>query len=111
MKSPTPEVRGLQLDAETRCLHYHSPLDIIAIKMACCNTYYACKDCHEALADHPIKPWPHTASNTHAILCGACKTELTIHEYMQSNNICPHCASAFNPGCRNHYHVYFEATE
>ena len=43
------------MDAETRCVHYRSALDIIAIKMACCGVYYACKDCHAALADHEIK--------------------------------------------------------
>jgi uncharacterized CHY-type Zn-finger protein len=54
----TKEVRGVGLDGQTRCTHYHSALDIIAIKMMCCGIYYACKDCHETLADHSIKVWP-----------------------------------------------------
>ena len=111
--SPTPDVpkvHGLDLDPETRCLHWHSPLDIIAIRMACCGLYYACKDCHQALAGHELKPWPRSEWHTPAILCGHCKTELTIEAYMASNNRCPNCHSAFNPGCRNHYHYYF-ATE
>src|SRR5712672_257392 len=53
----TPEVRGVELDAETRCVHYRSVLDIVAIKMACCGVYWACKDCHEALAGHAIAVW------------------------------------------------------
>ncbi len=106
--SEVPTVHGVHLDDETRCLHYNSPIDIIAIKMACCDTYYACKGCHEALANHDIQVWPRTTWDTPAILCGVCKSELTIAEYMQSNNICPNCASAFNPVCRNHYHFYFE---
>ena len=83
MSSPAPEVRGLNLDPQTRCSHYHSPLDIIAIKMKCCATYYACKDCHEALAGHPIEVWPETEWNQKAILCGACRAELTISAYLR----------------------------
>jgi uncharacterized CHY-type Zn-finger protein len=106
-----PEVKGVDLDAETRCAHYHSALDIVAIRMACCGAYYACKDCHEALADHPIRVWPRSQWNVRAILCGACGHELTIHEYMSSGYACPHCKAAFNPGCRNHYHFYFAPEE
>jgi uncharacterized CHY-type Zn-finger protein len=96
------------LDAETRCLHYRSELDIIAIKMACCGVYYACKDCHDALAGHEIKAWPRPEWGAPAILCGACGLELTIREYMDSGSRCPRCAARFNPGCRSHYHFYFE---
>jgi len=103
-----PEVRGIDLDAETRCAHYHSALDIIAIKMKCCGIYYACKDCHEELANHPIEVWPATKWNQKAILCGACEEELEIRQYLQCQNKCPHCGALFNPGCRNHYRFYFE---
>ena len=106
---PSPQVHGLRLDQQTRCLHYHSPLDIIAIQMACCGLFYACKDCHEALADHPIRPWPASAHDTPAILCGLCRHQLTIRQYLASGNRCPHCNAPFNPACRNHYHFYFEA--
>jgi uncharacterized CHY-type Zn-finger protein len=104
-----PEVRGMELDAQTRCIHYRSALDIIAIKMACCGVYYACKDCHDALAQHASAVWPRTAWDLKAVLCGACHYELTIREYMASGNICSQCGAGFNPGCRNHYHFYFEA--
>jgi uncharacterized CHY-type Zn-finger protein len=103
-----PEVRGVHLDAQTRCEHWHGPTDIIAIKMKCCGVYYACKDCHAVLADHRIEVWPETQWNEKAILCGSCGTELTIHQYMQSGYSCPACGEQFNPGCRNHYHLYFE---
>ena len=49
-----PQVRGVELDAQTRCGHYHGSTDIIAIKMKCCGEYYACKDCHIELAGHSI---------------------------------------------------------
>jgi uncharacterized CHY-type Zn-finger protein len=71
-RADTPEVRGLNLDPQTRCLHYHTQADIIAIKMKCCATYYACKDCHIALAGHAIEVWPRSEWNQEAILCGAC---------------------------------------
>ena len=97
----------MEVDAQTRCIHYRSALDIIAIRMACCRVYYACKDCHELLAGHGIKVWPRSEWNTRAILCGACGRELTIREYMDGGYVCPHCRARFNPGCRNHYHFYF----
>jgi uncharacterized CHY-type Zn-finger protein len=107
MTSTSGHVRGIDLDPQTRCLHYHGPADIIAIKMKCCGVYYACKDCHIALADHPIEAWPEGEWCEPAILCGACGTELTIRQYMQSESLCPGCRARFNPGCRNHYHFYF----
>jgi uncharacterized CHY-type Zn-finger protein len=109
MPSRSPEVSGLHLDPQTRCLHYHGPTDIIAIKMRCCLAYYACKDCHDALANHSIEPWLPSEWHTQAILCGSCRIELTISAYLQSNSVCPNCQSAFNPRCRNHYHFYFAA--
>jgi uncharacterized CHY-type Zn-finger protein len=58
MPLPRPEVRGIDLDPQTRCTHYRTVLDIIAIKMKCCGVYHAYKECHEALSDHPIEVWP-----------------------------------------------------
>ena len=108
MPTSTAQVRGLALDAHTRCQHYHGPTDIIAIKMKCCGEYYACKDCHIALANHPIEAWPQNDWNQPAIRCGACATELTIQQYLQSGSQCPACQAHFNPKCQNHYHFYFQ---
>jgi uncharacterized CHY-type Zn-finger protein len=103
------DVRGVELDAETRCRHYRGPTDIVAIKMKCCGVYYACKDCHEALAGHPIEVWPESEWEQKAILCGACGVEMSIHQYMERESRCPRCGERFNPGCRKHYHFYFGA--
>ncbi|MFN8253650.1 MAG: CHY zinc finger protein [Ferruginibacter sp.] len=101
-------VGGNTIDAHTRCIHYHSALDIIAIKMPCCNTYYPCIECHNETAGHPAAVWPGTAFDTPAILCGQCYNEMTIAQYLSCNNQCPFCGAAFNPKCCNHYHLYFE---
>jgi uncharacterized CHY-type Zn-finger protein len=108
MTEPRPQVNGIDVDAETRCRHYNKAVDIIAIKMKCCGVYYACKDCHDALAGHAIEAWPSSEWNERAVLCGACGSELSVRRYLDCNNICPACQSPFNPGCRNHYHFYFE---
>jgi uncharacterized CHY-type Zn-finger protein len=86
------EVNGIGVDAQTRCA-----------------AYYACKDCHDALAGHAIEVWPRSEWDQPAVLCGACGTELTIAQYLDCANDCPACAASFNPGCRNHYRFYFEA--
>jgi uncharacterized CHY-type Zn-finger protein len=108
MTEPRPQVNGIDIDGETRCRHYNKPVDIIAIKMKCCGTYYACKDCHDALAGHTIQVWQRSEWNEQAVLCGACGAELSIRQYLDCDNVCPACKSPFNPSCRNHYHYYFE---
>jgi uncharacterized CHY-type Zn-finger protein len=107
-KTSPPQVWGLDLDANTRCRHYHGPTDVIAIRMRCCGTYYACIECHAALSGHPPEVWPDCEWKTPAVLCGICGSELCIDEYLQSGNRCSYCQAQFNPGCRNHYHLYFE---
>ena len=102
------EVYGKVIDDNTRCEHYHSDADIIAIKFKCCDKYYPCYQCHKETADHAAQTWSKNEWDKKAILCGVCKTELTINEYMQSANHCPECKSAFNPNCNKHYHLYFE---
>jgi len=78
--------------------------------MACCRAYYACRDCHEALADHPTQVWPKAQWDEPAVLCGACGTELSVNAYLGCGSVCPACGAGFNPGCHKHRHLYF-ATE
>lgn len=104
-----PPVHGLEVDDETRCAHWRSAVDIVALKMKCCGVYYACKDCHEAMAGHRIQVWPRAERTTPAVLCGACGREMTIAAYLAASDACPACGAAFNPGCRIHHHFYFEA--
>jgi uncharacterized CHY-type Zn-finger protein len=104
-----PAVRGLSLDPATRCAHWRSELDVIAIKMRCCGTYYACRECHDALADHPAAVWAEEEFDQTAILCGACGAELSVRSYLACDSQCPSCHSRFNPGCHKHRHLYFAA--
>ncbi|AXM89925.1 hypothetical protein CI793_04885 [Anoxybacillus ayderensis] len=102
------EVKGSVIDKHTRCVHYHSERDVIAIKFYCCKTYFPCVHCHEQHGCGKHVVWPKERFHEKAILCGVCQTELTIEQYMTSNYHCPHCYAAFNPGCQLHAHYYFE---
>jgi uncharacterized CHY-type Zn-finger protein len=107
-KSPIT-IKGKTVDEHTRCVHYHSPLDIIAIKMKCCDSYYPCIYCHNEEAGHEAQTWKKIEFENKAVLCGACYTEMTIAQYLQSNYSCPFCKAALNPGCSSHNHFYFES--
>ena len=101
-------VEGISVDAQTRCAHYHGPTDVIAIRFACCGRWFPCFECHAALAGHEAKVWPFERFSEKAVLCGSCGRELSVEEYFTCGNTCPSCSHAFNPGCANHYHLYFE---
>ena len=102
-----PRVLGPVVDEMTRCVHYRTEVDIVAIKFACCDEYYPCHLCHAETADHAAAQWPLDQRDTEAVLCGACGTELTIASYL-ATNACPNCGSPFNERCRLHTHLYFE---
>ena len=106
--SVRPPVRGLDLDPQTRCAHWHSALDIVALKLRCCGAYYACRDCHDALAGHPAQVWPRADWDAPAVLCGGCGAEMSVAQYLACDDRCPACAAPFNPGCKLHRHLYFE---
>ena len=101
-------IKGKIVDNKTRCVHYHSDLDIIAIKFKCCNDYYPCYYCHMETTDHKHEVWKKNEFDTKAIFCGNCTGELSINEYLNCNNKCIFCNSQFNYKCIDHYHLYFE---
>ena len=102
------EIFGIEIDEQTRCAHWHSMLDIIALKFKCCGRWYPCFDCHTAIADHQPLVWPRDEFDENAILCGSCGEQISIEDYLAGGSECPVCASHFNPGCAKHYHLYFE---
>ena len=101
-------IYGVDIDPQTRCAHYHSSLDIIAIKFKCCGRWFPCYECHAETTDHPALVWPVDERDMKAILCGNCGHQLTIAEYFGSESMCNSCRAHFNPGCEDHYDLYFE---
>ena len=101
-------VCGRDVDAETRCAHWHGPLDVIALRMKCCGEWFPCYECHDEVVDHAREVWPLAERSAAAILCGVCGATLGIGEYLACESRCPGCAAAFNPGCALHYDLYFE---
>lgn len=103
-------VYGHIVDAHTRCVHYHSPLDIVALKCRTCGKFYPCYKCHNECEDHEFGRWHKDEFGEQAVLCGNCGKTLSINEYMAAEK-CPHCNSSFNSGCASHYSIYFETSE
>ena len=100
-------VYGQTTDDMTRCVHYATAFDIVAIKFKCCGRYYPCFQCHADGETHPAERWPEAEWSEQAILCGQCRTELTITEYRRAT-ACPSCGAAFNERCSLHAHLYFD---
>jgi len=101
-------LRGVAVDPETRCAHWDDPVDVVALRFGCCETYYPCDACHDAAADHEAVPWPRERFDEPAVLCGVCGTTLTATAYLDGDDACPACGAPFNPGCRAHRDRYFE---
>ncbi len=108
---PRPVVRGVEVDPQTRCAHYHGPTDVIALRFKCCGEWFPCIDCHREVAGHAEEVWSLGERDREAVLCGVCGSGLTITEYLGCDATCPGCGAAFNPGCANHWHFYFEMAE
>lgn len=101
-------LRGVDVGRDTRCAHYGGPRDVIAIRFACCDTYYPCAECHAETADHEPTVWPRERFDEAAVLCGVCRTALSVMAYLDAGHVCPACGAPFNPGCAAHHNRYFE---
>lgn len=101
-------LRGIEVDGETRCAHWDSAVDVVALQFACCETYYPCYQCHAESTDHEPVRWPRDRFDEPAVLCGACGETLTVQAYLHCADSCPACGASFNPGCRAHRDRYFE---
>lgn len=102
-------LKGQLVDTQTRCRHYHSALDIIAIKFKCCGIYFPCYKCHQELESHDIIRWNNLDLKAEkVILCGSCSSILYYKEYSANDNKCSYCSSDFNPNCSLHYGLYFD---
>ena len=103
----TSQINGLLVDDQSRCQHYHSTLDIVALKCFECQKYYACYQCHDSLEEHSFRAYPCQLKQDKVLICGVCRHEMTIEEYQEAV-ACPNCHSVFNPACSKHYDIYFE---
>ena len=101
-------LRGVAVGPETRCEHWDADLDVVALRFGCCETFSPCHACHAETANHDPEPWPRARFDDPAVLCGACGSTLSARMYLDSNDACPACGAAFNPGCRRHRDRYFE---
>ena len=124
-------LRGVAVGPETRCAHWDAPVDVVALRFGCCETYYPCDACHDAVTDHEAEPWPRDRFAEPAVLCGVCGATLSAREYLDGDgearcasgseglcpsgsrakpddDQCPRCDADFNPGCRAHRDRYFE---
>lgn len=101
-------LRGVEVDAETRCAHYDTARDIVALRFPCCDAYFPCFRCHRAVTDHDSKRVPGEAFDEPAVLCGVCETPLSVGAYLDCEDTCPDCGASFNPGCRRHRERYFD---
>ncbi len=90
------KVYGSFIDKDTRCKHYYSPSDIMAIKFKCCNKYYPCYKCHNEHKSHPIQRWAEDEFDEKAIMC---QYEMSIYDYMMFER-CPPCGAQFNSRCK-----------
>ncbi|MHA8111493.1 CHY zinc finger protein [Lactobacillaceae bacterium Melli_B4] len=96
-------IYGIDLDNDGRCTHYHSALDVVALKCAQCQSYYACYQCHDELVDHQFVGSDSTKG--HPVMCGHCRKQLTYEQYQLGK--CVFCQHPFNPRCKLHQHIYF----
>lgn len=101
------DIFGKPIDDQTRCEHYATDQDVVAIKFACCLRFYPCHLCHDETVDHSTRQWSPERRDEHAILCGVCQQTMTIATYLSVSG-CPHCGARFNAGCRLHHHLYFQ---
>lgn len=95
-------IRGA-IDAQGRCKHWHSLVDVVANKCATCGDWFACSMCHAELTDHEFGPMPREEL---AVKCGACGTEMDYASYTREYR-CVRCGHAFNTGCALHADEYF----
>ena len=100
-----PKINGLHVDSAGRCQHYHTEVDIVVLKCAKCQRYYACYQCHDELAGHHFAPVD--IDDPTPVLCGACRNTLTYQQYRLGH--CPYCGHAFNPKCQLHHDIYFRS--
>jgi uncharacterized CHY-type Zn-finger protein len=57
---------------------------------------------------HPVRRWPAAEQSEPAVLCGVCRTEMSVDTYVGTAKYLQCSRPPFNPGCRPHHGYYFE---
>ncbi|UUE18379.1 hypothetical protein LQZ13_02845 [Leuconostoc mesenteroides] len=99
-------IKGINLDQQVRCKHWHTDVDVVANRCAKCRKYYACYLCHDALNTHPFVPVSLDTEET-AVCCGVCLHQMTPAQYLHAHYQCPKCHHLFNAQCALHKNTYF----
>ncbi|EMA64649.1 CHY zinc finger protein [Halorubrum lipolyticum] len=90
-------LRGVAVDPETRCAHWDTAVDVVALRLSCCETYYPCDACHDAVTGHAAEPWPRDRFDEPAALCGACGATLSAREYLDGDSEGPSPSDSEGP--------------
>ncbi|MDR0837726.1 MAG: hypothetical protein LBM94_05950 [Propionibacteriaceae bacterium] len=97
-------ILGVDVDAQGRCFHWHSDVDVIANYCCVCDAFWACSKCHEELADHDFGRTPEDDPAPN-VMCGACGARFSYVTYWASSE-CGTCGHAFNERCHLHKDLY-----
>lgn len=104
-------VQGIEVDRHGRCWHWNGPTDIVATAFPCCTGWWACRDCHDESQSHAATPWPMIEHGGLWVLCGGCRSRLSIRFHLERQaagcHACPHCEREWNPACAEHADQYF----
>lgn len=105
------KILGVDVDPQSRCAHWHSAVDVVAMRFKCCRKFLGCRTCHDTVDGHSAELWDPMADPDEVVaLCGVCHSEFTLTDYLPTRDVCPKCRAAWNPGCVGHRHLYFKDT-
>lgn len=104
VRTTSTKVYGHLTDGQSRCIHYHSVLDVVANKCAICRKFYSCFKCHDDMENHKYGAIPHTEAAS--VMCGVCGNQFSYAEYAQMGSSCRVCKASFNPRCALHKDIY-----
>ncbi len=103
-------VQGIDVDDAGRCAHYQTQLDIVSFRLPCCDGFWACRECHDALhPEHLVQVWGPDEWRRRIVLCGACKGRFSLKVYSADHTRCPKCFVPWNPNCIYHHALYFQS--
>ncbi len=86
--------------------HYHSTLDIVALKCFESVSEVLPLSSHDSLGEHSFRAYPLSVEAGQGPYLWRLSVEMTVRNIRGSS--LSQCHSAFNPACSKHYDIYFE---